>query len=110
MSRSLAWSVSANFIICVVVALLICFSAGDVDALYEGVYGASAHPSGVVVQLTVSAARGNKALASASFGLIAPIVVMCCIDTTAATSRMVFSFIRDDRNPTVHRLMASVSS
>lgn len=88
---------------------MICLTAGDVSALFEGPYGASLHPIGSVIQLTSNAARGKTALASAPFGLILPIIIMCCVNTTAAASRMVFSFIRDDRNPAVQKWMASVS-
>ncbi|KAK3112829.1 hypothetical protein LTR53_010483 [Teratosphaeriaceae sp. CCFEE 6253] len=105
--RSLLWSTTVNAALCVVVALLICFTAGNIDDLFTGPYGASLHPIGSIIQLTSNAARGNVALASAPFGMIAPIIVMCCINTTAAASRMVFSFIRDDRNPVVQKWMAS---
>ena len=107
--RSLLWSTSANALLCIIVAILICLCAGDVNALFSGPFGASGHPIGSIIQLTSNAARGNKALASAPFGLISPIIVMCVINTTAAASRMVFSFIRDDRNPYVQKVMASVS-
>lgn len=106
--RSLLWASSVNALLCVIVALLICLTAGDVDALFAGVYGSSTHPIGSIVQLTANAARGNIALASAPFALILPIVVMCCINTTAAASRMLFSFIRDDRNPVVQKWLAAV--
>ncbi|KAK5173804.1 uncharacterized protein LTR77_002485 [Saxophila tyrrhenica] len=105
--KSLLWSTSANALLCIVVALLICLTAGDVNALFAGPYGGSLHPIGSIIQLAANAARGNTALASAPFGLILPIIIMCCINTTAAASRMVFSFIRDDRNPVVQRWMAS---
>ena len=108
--KSLLWSTSVNAILCIIVALLICLTAGDVSALFEGPYGGSYHPIGSIIQLTSNAARGDKSLASAPFGLIAPIIIMCCINTTAAASRMVFSFIRDDRNAVVQKWMASVSN
>lgn len=107
--RSLLWSTTANKILCIIVAILIGLTAGDVNALFAGPLGASGHPVGSIVQLTFNAARKHKALASAPFGLIAPIVVMCCVNTTAAASRMVFSFVRDDRNPYVRKVMAPVS-
>lgn len=88
---------------------MICLTAGDVDALFTGPYGASLHPIGSIIQLTLNAARGNIALACAPFGLILPIIIMCCINTTAAASRTMFSFVRDDRNPVVQKWLASVS-
>lgn len=108
--RSLLYSTTANKILCIIVAVLIALSAGNVNDLFTGPYGASGHPIGSIIQLTSNATRGNKALASAPFGMMAPIILMCCVNTTAAASRMVFSFVRDDRNPFFQRLMASVST
>lgn len=71
---------------------------------------ASGHPIGAIVQLTYNAARGNKALASAPFGLIAPLAMMSCINICAAGSRLLYSLIRDDNNPTVQRLLAKVGA
>jgi hypothetical protein len=87
---------------------LIGLAAGNVNALFAGQLGASGHPCGNIVQLTYNAAQGHKALASSPFSFIAPIIMMCCINTTAAASRIVFSFIRDDHNPHVQKLMATV--
>ena len=108
--KSLLWSITANMISCLIVAVLIVLCAGDVLKLFTGPLGASGHPLGAIVQLTYNAARESKALASAPFGLVAPILAMCCINNTAAASRMLFSFIRDDRNPFVHKIMAMVSA
>lgn len=104
--RSLLWSTTANKISCLVCAILICLCAGNVLELFGGPLGASGHPLGAIVQLTFNASRSNKALASAPFGMIAPILMMCCVNTTAAVSRVIFSFIRDDRNPYVQKFMA----
>ena len=71
--RSLLWSTSANAILCIIVAILICLCAGNVNELFTGTYGASGHPIGSIIQLTYNAANGNKALASAPFGLVCPI-------------------------------------
>lgn len=89
--------------------ILIVLTAGDVNKLLERPLGLSGHPLGAIIKLTYNAGRGNKTFACAPFGLIALLLVMCCINTTAAAARMVFSSIRDDRNPTIHRLMAMVS-
>lgn len=107
--RSLLWSTTANKISCIICGILIVLCAGDVDELFAQPLGISGHPLGAIVQLIYNASRKNKALASAPFGLVAPIFMMCCINTTAAASRMVFSFIRDDHNPVVHKVMARVS-
>ena len=107
--QSLLWSTYSNKILCIIVAIMITLCAGDVNSLFTGPIGSAGHPVGSIIQLTYNAARGNKALASAPFGLILPIILMCCINTTAAASRMVFSLIRDDRNPYVQKFLASVS-
>lgn len=107
--RSLLLSTTGNKILCIVCAILIVLCAGNVNELFGQPLGESGHPLGVIVQLIYNASRKNKALASAPFGLIAPIFMMCCINTTAAASRTVFAFIRDDRNPVVHKILARVS-
>jgi hypothetical protein len=107
---SLMGSVALNEILCIIVAVLICLCAGNVDDLFAGPYGASGHPNGSMVQLTVNVARGNKTLASVPFALMAPIILMCVVNTTAAASRIVFSFIRDDRNTHVQQLLKSVGA
>lgn len=107
--KSLLWSVAANGVSCIIIGILICLCAGDSDYLFSAKaspFYASGHPLGPIVQLTYNATRENKAAASSVFGLIAVILVMAAINTTAAASRMVFSFIRDDRNPVVHKIMA----
>ena len=96
-------------ILCIIVAVLIGLCAGNVNDLFKEQFGSSAHPVGSIIQLTYNAARGNKALASAPLAMMLPIIIMCCINTTAAASRMMFSFIRDDRNPHMQKLMLSVS-
>ena len=108
--RSLLWSTTANKISCLTCAVLIVLCAGNVIELFSAPLGASGHPLGAIVQLIYNASRGSKALASAPFGLIAPILTMCCINNTAAASRIVFSFIRDDHNPVVQKVMAMVST
>ena len=107
--RSLLISTTANKISCLVVAVLIVLTAGNVNSLFEQPLGISGHPLGAIIQLTYNAAQGNKSLASAPFGLMLPIFTMCCININTAASRMVFSFVRDDRNPFVHKIMATVS-
>lgn len=74
--QSLLWSKAANTILCIMVALLICLTAGDVATLFEGPHGGSLHPIGSIIQLTSNAARGRTALASAPFGMILPIVFL----------------------------------
>jgi len=108
--KSLLWSTTLNKASCILCAVLVVLCAGNVNDLFTSPLGASGHPLGAIVQLIYNAARENKSLASAPFGLIAGILIMCCINTTAAASRMVFSFIRDDRNPVVHKVMAMVGS
>jgi hypothetical protein len=102
------WTTTANILSCVPCGVLIVLSTGDLETLFTQPIAASGHPLGAVVQLVYNAARGNKALASAVFGMIAPIMMMSSINTTAAASRMIFSFIRDDNNPFVHRVMDKV--
>ena len=72
--KALLWSTTANKVSCLICAILICLCAGDVALLFTGPLGASGHPLGAIVQLTYNAARENKALASAPFGMIAPIL------------------------------------
>ena len=107
--RSLLISTTANKISCLVVVVLIVLTAGNVNSLFEQPLGASGHPLGAIIQLTYNAAQGSKSLACAPFGLMLPIFTMCCININTAASRMIFSFVRDDRNPFVHKIMAKVS-
>ncbi|KAK3712082.1 hypothetical protein LTR37_009173 [Vermiconidia calcicola] len=103
--RSLMWTTCANMLSCIPLVALVVLCAGDINTLFTEPLGASGHPFGAVIQLIHNAGRQNKALSSAVFALIAPIYMMSSINTTAAASRMLFSFVRDDHNPTVHKLM-----
>ena len=104
--KSLLWTTTLNKLACIIVAVLVGLAAGNVGALFGGPLGLSGHPFGAIVQLVFNAARERKDLASAPFALFACILMICAINATAAASRMAFSFIRDDRNPGVHKLMA----
>ena len=106
--RSLLWTTCANMLSCIPLVALVVLCAGDIDTLFTEPLGASGHPFGAVIQLIHNAGRQNNALSSAVFGLIAPIFMMSSINTTAAASRMLFSFVRDDYNPAVHKLMHKV--
>ncbi|KAK5164305.1 uncharacterized protein LTR77_010000 [Saxophila tyrrhenica] len=90
---------------CIPLVALVVLCAGDIATLFAEPLGASGHPLGAVVHLIFNASRQDNALSSAVVGLIAPISMMPSTNTTAAASRMLFLFVRDDHSPFVYRAM-----
>ncbi|KAK5131252.1 hypothetical protein LTR08_001157 [Meristemomyces frigidus] len=103
--KSLLISTTVNSFSCIVVAILVTFCAGDANLL-TGPLALSGHPLGSILQLFLDATRGNKSAACSVFALSAIIFAVCTVNTTATSSRMLFSLIRDGRDPFVSKLMA----
>ncbi|KAK5744121.1 hypothetical protein LTR17_002151 [Elasticomyces elasticus] len=103
--KALLLSTTVNSFSCIVVAILVTFCAGDL-ALSDGPLAISGHPLGSILQLFVDATRGNKSTACSVFALSAIIFAVATINTTTTSSRMLFSLIRDGRDPVVTKLFA----
>lgn len=107
--RSLLLSTTVNSFSCIVVAILVTFCAGD-SALLDGPLATSGHPLGPILQLFLDAARGNKSTACSVFALSAVIFAVATVNTATTSSRMLFSLIRDGRDPIVTKLFMKVSA
>ncbi|KAK5115016.1 hypothetical protein LTR85_010054 [Meristemomyces frigidus] len=103
--KSLLLSTTVNSFSCIVVAILVTLCAGDVN-LFTGPLALSGHPLGSILQLFLDATRGNKSAACSVFALSAIIFAVCSVNTTTTSSRMLFSLIRDGRDPLVTKVMA----
>jgi choline transport protein len=106
--QSLLLSTTVNSVTCVIVSILITLCAGDPNLL-TGPLAVSGHPLGSILQLFVDATRGNKSAACSVFALCSILFMVGCINTMTTASRMLFSLIRDGRDPIVTKLMANVS-
>lgn len=101
-------STTVNSLTCVIVAVLVTLCSGDPNLL-TGDLALSGHPLAFIIQLFFDAARGNRGPASAIFALCATIFAVCVINTTTTSSRMIFSLVRDGRDPYVTKILAKVS-
>lgn len=103
--RSLLLSTTVNSLTCIVVAILVTFCAGD-PKIFSGPLAISGHPLGTVAQLLLDATRGNRNIASAVWALCAIIFAVCTANTMTTASRMLFSLVRDGRDPVVTKVLA----
>jgi choline transport protein len=78
--RSLLWTAGLNMLACLIVAILIGLTAGNVGELFAQPLALSGHPFGSIVQLVFNCAQGRKDLASAPFGLFGAILLVCAIN------------------------------
>lgn len=101
-------STTVNSLTCVFISILVTLCAGDPDLL-TGDLALSGHPLAFIIQLLFDAARERREPATAVFVLCAILFGVCTINTTTTSSRMLFSLVRDGRDPYITKILAKVS-